>query len=72
MQIHKFYNRGNVVKCCAFTFFGGPSFLQVTRAALKAWMSLNFGQNPSPITELATLECLNQSYNVMTALAPTF
>ena len=34
------------------------SFLQVTRTAIKAWMSLNFCQIPSPTTELAALERL--------------
>ena len=34
------------------------SFLQVIRASIKACMSLNFGQIPSPIMKLAALENL--------------
>ena len=35
---------------------GSSSFLQVTRTTIKALISLNFCQIPSPITELAALE----------------
>ena len=31
------------------------SFLKIRRTTIKAWMSLNFGQFPSPIMELAAL-----------------
>ena len=37
---------------------GSSSFLQVTRTTIKACMSLNFCQIPSPTTELAALEHL--------------
>ena len=37
---------------------GSSSFLQVTRANIKAWMGLNFGKIPSLTSELAALECL--------------
>ena len=40
-------------------FLNGSSlFLQVTRPTIKACMSLNFCQIPSPTTELAALERL--------------
>ena len=35
---------------------GSSSFLQVTRPTMRAWMSLNFGKNPSLTSELAALE----------------
>ena len=35
---------------------GSSSFLQVTRSAIEAWMSLNFGKIPSLPSELAALE----------------
>ena len=35
---------------------GSSSFLQVTRTTIKALISLNFCQIPSPFTELAALE----------------
>ena len=31
------------------------SFLQVTRTCMKAWMSSNFGQIPTPTPELSAL-----------------
>ena len=34
------------------------SFLHVTKTTMKAWVSLNFCQIPSPTTELAALEHL--------------
>ena len=37
---------------------GSFSFLQVTRATTKAWMSLNFVKIPLRTTELAALEHL--------------
>ena len=44
---------------------GSSSFLQVTRATIKAWLSLNFCQIQQLTIELAALECLkNQSYKV--------
>ena len=40
-------------------FLDGPSsFLQVTRATIKAWMNLILGKIPSLISELAALERL--------------
>ena len=44
------------------------SFLPVTRKAIKAWMSLNFYQIPSPATELAALEHLNNECMLLWAL----
>ena len=37
---------------------GPSSVLQVTRTAIKAWTSLNFGMIWSPTTELVALERL--------------
>ena len=49
----------NVVSTLVLSFLNGSSsFLQVTRTTIKAWMSLNFFQIPSPTTELAALERL--------------
>ena len=60
-------------KCCdhcgVVHFNESLSFLQVARTFIKAWMSLNFDQIPSPTTELASLERLkNVMYNVVTML----
>ena len=53
------YNGRNVVSILVLSFLNGSSpFLQVTRTAIKACMSLNFCQMPSPTTELAALERL--------------
>ena len=35
---------------------GSSTFLQVTRIAIKAWMSLKFCQSPSPTTEIDAFE----------------
>ena len=52
---------------------GSSSFLQVTRTCIKAWMSLNFGEIPPQITELAALGRLKKSmYIVVNTLAPSF
>ena len=48
------------------------SFLQVKRTCMKAWMSSNFGQIPTPTPELSALARLKNNYNVMTTLAPSF
>ena len=41
------------------SFLDGPSsFLQVTRATIKTWMSLILGKIPSLTSELAALERL--------------
>ena len=37
---------------------GSSSFLQVTRATIKAWMGLNFGKIPPLASELTALERL--------------
>ena len=37
---------------------GSSLFLQIRRATIKAWMSLNSVKIPSPIMELAALEHL--------------
>ena len=37
---------------------GSSSFLQVKRTTIKARMNFNFGQIPSPTTELAALKRL--------------
>ena len=37
-------------------FNGSPSFFQVTRSIIKAWMGSNFGKIPSLTSELAALE----------------
>ena len=39
---------------------GSSSFLQVRSPTIKAWMSLNFGEIPSPTLELAALERLKK------------
>ena len=42
-----------------YSFFGGSSlFLQITKTTIRACISLNFGQIPSPTTELAAIENL--------------
>ena len=49
------------------------SFLQVTRTCMKAWMSSNFSQIPTPTPELSALARLKLLYNVVvTTLAPSF
>ena len=48
------YNGRNVVSTLAPSFLiGSSSFLQVTRATIKAWSSSNFGRTPSLTAELA-------------------
>ena len=45
------------------SFLNGSSlFLQVTRTAIKAWMSLNFEQIQQLTTELPALECLKNQF----------
>ena len=41
------------------------SFLQVTRTTIKALISFNFCQIPSPTTELAALERLKNELMIM-------
>ena len=38
--------------------YGSSSSLQVKSPTIKAWISLNFGKNPSLTSELAALEHL--------------
>ena len=51
---------------------GSSSFLQVTRTIIKAWMSSNLGRIPPLTSELAALERLKKSYNLVSTLAPSF
>ena len=48
------------------------SFLQVTRTCMKAWMSSNFGQIPTPTQSYLPLRVLKIAVYVMTTLAPSF
>ena len=51
------YNGRNVVTTLVPSFLDGSSlFLPITRATIKARMSLNFGKIPSLTSELAALE----------------
>ena len=53
--------------------FGYFSFLQNTRAFIKAWMSSNFNQIRPLTTELPALARLEKSmYNAVNTLAPSF
>ena len=46
----------------ALTFFmGSPSFLQVTKTAIKAWMGSKFGKIGQGSAKLATFEHLKKS-----------
>ena len=46
----------NLVNTLAPSFLNqSSSFLQVTRTCMKAWMSSNFGQIPTPTPELSAL-----------------
>ena len=50
------YNGRNLVNTLAPSFLNqSSSFLQVTRTCMKAWMSSNFGQIPTPTPELSAL-----------------
>ena len=52
---------------------GSSSFLQIRRTTIKAWMSSNFFNIPSPIMELAPLEHLKKLMDhTVTTLASTF
>ena len=51
---------------------GSSSFLQVTRTTIKAWTSSNLGRIPPLTSELAALERLKKSYNLVSTLAPLF
>ena len=50
------YNGRNLVNTGAPSFLNqSSSLLQVTRTCMKAWMSSNFGQIPTPAPELSAL-----------------
>ena len=52
----KTYNGRNLVNTLPPSFLNqSSSFLQVTRTCMKAWMSSNFGQIPTPTQELSAL-----------------
>ena len=52
----KTYNGKNLVNTLAPSFLNqSSSFLQVSRTSIKAWMSSNFGQIPTPTPELSAL-----------------
>ena len=44
---------------------GSSSFLQITRSTIKSWMGLNFAKIPSLTSELAALEHLKKSMNML-------
>ena len=53
------YNGRNVVSTLVLSILDeSSSLLQVTTTTIKAWMSLNFYQIPSPATELIASELL--------------
>ena len=70
------YNGRNVVTTLVLSNLNRSySFLQIRRTTIKARMSLNFVEIPSPIKELAVLEHLKIDgicSIVMTTLAPSF
>ena len=47
---------------------GSSSFLQVTRTAIKAWMSSNLGRIPPLTSELVALERLKKRHIILLAL----
>ena len=59
-------------KCCdhssAFILNGSSSFLQVTRSAIKAWITLLFCQIQQLTTELPALECLKINVSTFSQL----
>ena len=68
------YNGENLVSTLEPLFLiGSFSFLQVTRTAIKAWMSSNLGEIQPLTSELAALEWLKKSnYKFFSPLAPSF
>ena len=66
------YNGRDVVTSLVLSILNGSSsYLQISRATIKAWMSLNFVKIPSPIMGLAALVHLKKLIgNVVTTLAP--
>ena len=68
------YNGENLVSTLEPLFLVGSfSFLQVTRTAIKAWISSNFGGITPLTSELADLERLKKSnYKFVSTLAPSF
>ena len=60
------YNGENLVSTLALQFFIGSSlFLQVTMAAIKAWMGSKFGKIGPGSAELATLELLKKIHRLI-------
>ena len=60
------YNGGNVVTTLAPPFLkGSSSFLHVMSTTIKARMSSNFGQIPSPTMKLAAFEHLKNRICIM-------
>ena len=51
------------------TFLIGSSSLHVTRACIKAWISLNFGQIRQLTSELAAPERLRNQYPHLSSVA---
>ena len=46
--------------------------MQVTRTNINAWMSSNFGRIPPLTSELAALERLKKTINLVSTIAPSF
>ena len=67
-----------VITLAPSILIGSSSFLQVTRAAIKSGMSLNFKHNQPQTVELTSLEhhkksaWTNNGRSVVTTLAPSF
>ena len=51
-----------------YFLIGSSSFLQVTRTAIKAWMSSNLGRIPPLTSELVALERLKKCHIILLAL----
>ena len=61
------YNGKNLVNTLAPSFLNqSSSFLQVTRTCMKAWMSSNFGQIPTPTPVICPCASEKLLYNVVT------
>ena len=69
----KSYNGRNLVNTLAPSFLNqSSSFLQVTRTCMKAWISSNFGQIPTPTPVICPCASEKLLYNVVTTLASSF
>ena len=67
------YNGRNLVTILAPSFLNqSSSFLQITRTCMKAWMSSNFGQIPTPTPVICPCTSEKLLYNVVSTLAPSF